>query len=385
MNINKPKEDYTRYLVVGLILTAIILVAVGLYLAIESTHRAEAAGESSKEAVSEGRKIYQEQCATCHGTQGEGGVGLPLNSKKLLQSTVDDVLFSIIRSGVPQTQMPAWSVAYGGPLTDQDVRNVVAFIRSWEPNAPVIEPEVFVPSAERGLLLFNTTCAVCHGIDGAKGFDGESRNDNQNLSALDDETFRSAILNGLPAKGMPGYAGVLTDDQLDDLTALVSAWRQGVDVKAPYDITAEIAGAIFALQQGDQDSAKLRLENAKSVASGIAAQMLSEIYNQLDAGDLSGALSKMESFNKQWPIGDPTVGQSLFAEKCAPCHGQNGEGGIGSALDPNVFVSSKTNAEMVAFLLEGRPGTAMAGWKGRLGDSELADIVAFLRTWSPMP
>ena len=41
------------------------------------------------------------------------------------------------------TQMPAWSVAYGGPLTDQDVRHVVAFIRSWEPTAPVIEPAVF--------------------------------------------------------------------------------------------------------------------------------------------------------------------------------------------------------------------------------------------------
>jgi mono/diheme cytochrome c family protein len=385
MNINKPKEDYTRYLIVGLILTAIIMVAIGLYVILESPQRAEAAEESSKEAVSEGRKIYQEQCATCHGTQGEGGVGLPLNDKKLLQSTVDDVLSSIIRSGVPQTQMPAWSVAYGGPLTDQDIRNVVSFIRSWEPTAPVIEPEVFVPSPERGLLLFNTTCAVCHGMDGVKGIDGEPRSDRQALAALDEETFRAAIVNGLPANGMPGYDGVLTAEQLDDLTALAAAWRDGQEVTAPYDITDEVTAAIFALKQDDQASAELRLQNAMSVASGIAANMLKEINGQLDSGDVSDALVKMESFNKQWPIGDPTVGQPLYAEKCAPCHGQNGEGGIGSVLNPNQFVSSQTNAEMVAFLLEGRPGTAMAGWKGRLSIPELADIVAFLRTWSPMP
>jgi mono/diheme cytochrome c family protein len=385
MNVNKPKEDYTRYLIIGLILTAIILVAIGLYVALESTQRAEAAEISSKEAVSEGRKIYQEQCATCHGAQGEGGVGTALNNKKLLQNTVDDVLFSVIRSGVPSTQMPTWSVAYGGPLTDQDVRNVVEFIRSWEPTAPVIEPEVFVPSAERGLLLFNTACAVCHGIDGVKGLDGEPRSDRQALVALDDETFKDAIVNGLPAKGMPGYDNVLSAEQLEDLTALVGAWRDGQEIAAPYDITDEVTAAIFALHQEDPDSAKLRLQNAMSVASGVAAQMLSDINGQLDAGDLPGALAGLVSFNKQWPIGDPTVGQPLYIEKCAPCHGQNGEGGIGTVLNPNEFVSSKTNAEMVAFLLEGRPGTAMAGWKGRLSIPELADIVAFLRTWTPMP
>jgi mono/diheme cytochrome c family protein len=44
----------------------------------------------------------------------------------------------------------------------------------------------------------------------------------------------------------------------------------------------------------------------------------------------------------------------------------------------------ETNAQLVAFVLTGRPGTAMAGWKDRLTEAEIVDIVAFLRTWNPI-
>ena len=39
--------------------------------------------------------------------------------------------------------------------------------------------------------------------------------------------------------------------------------------------------------------------------------------------------------------------------------------------------------DLIAFLLEGRPGTSMAGFDGRLSESELAGIVDFLREWQP--
>lgn len=383
MNINKPKEDFTRFLLIGLVFTAVILVAVGLYTLLESPRLAEAAEESSREAVSEGRKIYNEQCANCHGAQGEGGVGPALNNKTLLEKTVDDVLFSIIRSGVPLTEMPAWSVDYGGALTDQDIRHVVAFIRAWQPNAPLIEPVVFTPSPERGLLLFNTTCAACHGIDGLVGIDGEARQDQQMLAALDDADFRAAILNGLPASVMPGYNGVLTTEQLDDLSALMAAWRGGQSVVAPYKITDEVNAAIYALEQEDAKSALLRVQNALAVSAGVAEQKLTEIVGQLDRQNSANAQALLVSFIKQYPLGDSANGGPLYAEKCAPCHGQAGEGGVGVKLNPNQYVKEQTNAQLLEFILTGRPGTSMAGWKDRLTEAEIADIIAFLRLWSP--
>ena len=43
---------------------------------------------------------------------------------------------NIIRGGVPGSAMPAWLADYGGPLTDQQIAALVAYIRSWEPTAP---------------------------------------------------------------------------------------------------------------------------------------------------------------------------------------------------------------------------------------------------------
>ena len=34
--------------------------------------------------------------------------------------------------------MPAWSLDYGGTLTDEQVRQIVTYLRSLEPNAPSV-------------------------------------------------------------------------------------------------------------------------------------------------------------------------------------------------------------------------------------------------------
>jgi len=54
---------------------------------------------------------------------------------------------------VPGSPMPAWSQEHGGPLTDQDINDIVAFILSWKPAAapegsmapfPAITPEQYI-------------------------------------------------------------------------------------------------------------------------------------------------------------------------------------------------------------------------------------------------
>ena len=92
--------------------------------------------------AAKGKAVHGQQCVACHGAQGEGGVGPALNNRQVLKGTLDSVFFAVIRSGVPGTQMPAWSVEFGGPLTDEEVRDVVALLRSWEPTAPEIRQAV---------------------------------------------------------------------------------------------------------------------------------------------------------------------------------------------------------------------------------------------------
>ncbi|MCP4426320.1 MAG: c-type cytochrome [Chloroflexi bacterium] len=381
----KSKENYDRYSIIGLVLTLIILIGMSYSWFIE-TDRLEAAAETmADERIEHGKHIYEEQCVSCHGAEGEGGVGTALNNRGLLKNTLDAVFFSVIRSGVPSTEMPSWSVDYGGPLTDEDIKNVVAFIRAWEPTAPEIVPVVFTPDAARGALLFSTTCALCHGEDGMGGDEAPALNDPARLGALEDDWYRATIKNGRPAKGMPTWGTVLSPEQIEDIIALIIAWRKGADVEAAFSVTDLLASAVFSLEESDAGSAALHVERALRSAEGAGAEVLRNAAVQLSDGDDAGALITLSALAKQWPLGDSAAGEAVYKTYCTPCHGPEGAGvaGLGLPLQPSEFVSGSTTPELLNFILEGLEGTAMAGFEGRLTEAEIADVIAFLRLWSP--
>ncbi len=383
--MKEKNENYTRYLIAGLVMTLLVVSALAIYTLRETTRLATAAGQFNDERVTHGSQIYQEQCVACHGAKGEGGVGPALNNRSVLKNTMDNVFFSVIRSGVPGTQMPAWSVNFGGPLTDEDVHDLVALFRSWEPTAPEIQPQQYVPDAARGALLFTNTCAACHGEDGAGTQKAPRINDPQRLQALPDEWYRGVIRNGRPAKGMPTWGTVLSPNQIEDLVALLSAWRKGQQVQPNFSIGDLLASAIYALEQDDPQSAALEVERAKSVTSGAALEVLRNASAQITAGDNAGAQETLKALQAQWPLGDAAQGASTYSTSCAACHGPQGEGGIGKALQNNAFIQSQTNADLLKFILAGRPGTAMAGFTDRLDETQIANVIAFLRLWQGAP
>jgi mono/diheme cytochrome c family protein len=374
-------EDYTRYLQIGLSILIILIGGLTVYALTETNRLGEAAGDFSSQRILRGQKVYAMQCQSCHGANGEGSVGPALNNKTLLDNTADRILFSIIRSGVPNTQMPAWGVENGGPLTDEDVRDVVAKIRSWQPDAPVINPITFAPEPSRGAVLFASTCAICHGENGSGTDRAPMLNNPARLAALPDDWYRDTIKNGRPAKGMPTWGTVLSPEQIDDLVSLISAWRAGKNISPNFSITDLIDQTAFALENNDNQSAELEINRALPIVGGAAAQILKNALAQIQSGDNSGALESINGLQEQWPLGDPSHGAATYSANCAACHGVQGEGGVGPGLFGNEFIQSQTNADLVSFIEAGRPGTAMAGFKDRLGETELADVVAFLRLW----
>ena len=374
----KERNNYTPYLAAGLVLTVLIIVGLGYYSFSESARLTKAQEAFKNAREQRGGEIYAQQCVTCHGAQGEGGVGPALNNSVLLKNAFDSAFFSIIRSGVPNTKMPAWGVEYGGPLTDEDVRDAVAFLRSWEATAPEIQPAVFVPDPSRGALLFASTCAICHGENGQGGKNAPRLDDPARLSAFSDDWYRGTIRNGRPAKGMPTWGTVLSPNQVDDLVALIAAWRSGQQVQAEFSVTDLLDSAIFSLQNGDPGSAALHVEHAMQVAKGAQLDALRAAAAQLNSGDNKGALSTLQTLG----VGDPTAGAVLFSANCAACHGAQGEGGIGKKLQGNAFIASQSNAQLVEFILAGRTGTAMAGFQGRLSEAEITNIIALLRLWN---
>jgi cbb3-type cytochrome c oxidase subunit III len=379
------RENYTAFMIAGLVLTLALVGAFAVYSWRETNRLALAAEELTSESIQRGGEIYQSQCSACHGSQGEGGIGPALNNRAVLKNTLDSVFFSVIRSGVPGTQMPAWSVDYGGPLTDEGVREVVAFMRAWEPTAPEIQPVVFMPDAGRGAVLFSSTCAICHGEGGAGTEHAPRLNDPQRLAALSDEWYRAVIRNGRPAKGMPTWGTVLSPNQIEDIVTLIAAWRTGTPVSPEFSVPDLLASALYGLDQQDPASASLQIERARSVVVGAPQDVLDTAGRLIDSGDLAGAIQTLEALLAQWPLGDPAKGAEVYSASCAACHGVQGAGGIGLPLNPSPFVQSQSNADLLAFLQAGRPGTAMAGYLDILPETDLANVIAFLRLWQPQP
>ncbi|HID54071.1 MAG TPA: c-type cytochrome [Anaerolineae bacterium] len=286
------RESYSRYIGVALVLTVVVLALFQVYIFREPTRIAADEQRDELIAVSEGRVLYTENCAMCHGELGEGVDGPPLNSKSFLRDTADETIFSVISSGVPSSEMPAWNQVHGGPLTDEQVRQLVSFIRAWEPDAPDREAEVRAGNPVNGLVLYNSTCVVCHGPNGEGTADVPALNDPEKLARFDDEWYIDTITEGRPSKGMPTWGTVMSPDQVYDLVALLRAWEQGETVQLPGP-EESISEALHALGEGDIHGAEHGLEKAIEGATGDVLVLLNEAMAALEDGDAAAAETAM--------------------------------------------------------------------------------------------
>jgi len=89
-----------------------------------------------------GALLYDENCAVCHGANGEGRVGVTL-AKDFPSIRPDLRVKAVIDRGVEGSVMPAWSQENGGPLAESDVNDLVAFILTWSTpeNPPSVPAE----------------------------------------------------------------------------------------------------------------------------------------------------------------------------------------------------------------------------------------------------
>jgi mono/diheme cytochrome c family protein len=158
-----------RTLGAGLLLLGLIGVALPLYWLGEPGRQEEAISGWKEIFISRGENIYVNgaQCGACHGPEGVGGVAETslLNDRSEFVQRVawqapalDTVLyrysreevFDILQYGRPNTPMPAWGALGGGPLTDQQLYNVIDYLES-----------IQLPAAEVRAAVDEELLAVC--------------------------------------------------------------------------------------------------------------------------------------------------------------------------------------------------------------------------------
>jgi len=222
-----------------------------------------AVGAQSDAQYELGARLYVENCVVCHGPNGEGRVGATL-AKDWPSIRPDLTVKTIIENGVPGSVMPAWSKAYGGPLSEAEIEALMVYILmvyilSWQTGgAPTFVPAVTATSRppitpvalvqgdpNRGAILFDENCAVCHGPEG-EGRIGATLAKNW-PSIRPDLAVKATIENGVPGSVMPAWGqangGPLNESQIDDLAAYVLTLGETYpDVQSSPTVIAPEAG-----------------------------------------------------------------------------------------------------------------------------------------------
>jgi mono/diheme cytochrome c family protein len=104
---------------------------------------------------SQGAVIFQSNCAACHGERAQGGFGWPL-ARTWPGNDPQAYLRTVVSAGVEGSVMPAWSQQEGGPLSEQAIADVTAFILS----LPAIEQLPTPAPAPEGPLSFSLSLII---------------------------------------------------------------------------------------------------------------------------------------------------------------------------------------------------------------------------------
>ncbi len=124
-------------------------------------------------AVDRGGKLYQTNCAGCHGATARGGVGAPdlIRSSLVLDDEKGILIAPVIRNGRPDAGMPKL------PLTEPQIADIIAWlhVQTYQAGHRTTYAflDVLTGDAKKGEAYFNTTCASCHSATGdLKGIGG---------------------------------------------------------------------------------------------------------------------------------------------------------------------------------------------------------------------
>jgi mono/diheme cytochrome c family protein len=132
--------------------------------------------------------------------------------------------------------MSPFGNSFGGPLDDEDIDAIVAYIRAWEANPPVELPPEIEINVETVSLdareIYAQLCAQCHGPGGEGGI-GPSFQDPLYQASRTDTQLLNSINLGHEATAMIGWGDILSADQILQLVTLIREFISSPETGQP--------------------------------------------------------------------------------------------------------------------------------------------------------
>ncbi len=177
--------------------------------------------------LTHGAELYGRMCSVCHGAEGEGykADNAPRLAQPDFQASVSDqYLREVIKNGRTGTTMSAWSKDRGGPLSADDVEQVITFLHTWAKGPRVaLDERPLTGDIARGANTYASSCYACHGTRGVGGPNihiGEP----QLVMNASNGFLRYAIKKGRNGTKMPAFSPTLSDSDIENVTALLREW-----------------------------------------------------------------------------------------------------------------------------------------------------------------
>lgn len=278
-------------------------------------------------AQADGAQVYQQNCVSCHGAQGGGGVGPALAGNASLQD--GQAVLEQIRHG--GGGMPA----FGEILSDEEIVAVANHIRTGFGNdfGPV-EGESGTGTEEGG-----EAAGTEEGEAAREGDAAEPTADQADADQADGEDRQPA--GGAEPEG-----------------AATEPAREGGGDDEPAGGPGDGAGD--AAEPGGGGGAP-------------TAQVETDEPSPVTTTEETGAAPEGEAADREAP--DPD-GAKVYRSNCAACHGKQGEGGVGPALAGNATLAD--GSAVLDQILHG--GGGMPAFEGRLSTEEIEAVASYVRT-----
>jgi len=131
--------------ILGVTMAIVLMLTLVIYSIIDSQRGPSTTLADREVDVGQGKALYAQYCISCHGPLGEGCIGPALNRSAWRPYTDSgqtnaafdpgshDFIKKVVQRGRPSNQpgimMPSWSTSEGGPLNDQAIEQIIAFIQ----------------------------------------------------------------------------------------------------------------------------------------------------------------------------------------------------------------------------------------------------------------
>ncbi len=185
----------------GAFATVALVGMLGFVAAGEQARMASFTAAYQARQIEAGAQLFEDNCRSCHGPQGKGieSVAPAINAADLFNGqrlqaisfpgTVEDYVRASIAAGRPKPsagtnypqRMPTWAQRNGGPLRDDQIDSLVAYIMNWKdralaeaggptpgPSGPTFGTDITAalpagdPSRGKTLAEGPLGCANCH-------------------------------------------------------------------------------------------------------------------------------------------------------------------------------------------------------------------------------